>query len=673
MITKKLRAMKATTCLVLSPLMLCVAFADPVAAADTSADDLLNMSLAELSNIEVTSVSKKAEKETEAAAAIFVITQEDIRRSGAKEIPEVLRMVPGITVTRAGSHDWTVTARGFNGQFSNKLLVLMDGRTLYSPLFSGVIWDMQDTMMEDIDRIEVIRGPGATLWGANAVNGVINIITKNSKDTQGGLAVAAAGNQIKGQGAVRYGMKTGEESHARLYAKRTDHNSEFTPTGGSANDNWNKSQAGFRSDSKLTEQSNLTVQGDIYTIDEDVNYLIPDLNSGTLYSPAEGVKARGANLLSRWEYKQSAESQVSLQVYFDHNLRKTSFFMDEENTVDVDLQQVWTGWEGQEIVWGAGYRNITGRNNPASQQYFTTPGTRNDNLFNAFVQDKFTLVPNEVFFTVGSKFELNDYTGFEVQPSARVSWLPADNQTVWASVSRAVHTPSRFTEIGSLVYANLPPGFVNTQVLATPYAGLDSETMIAYELGYRIQPTKASSIDIAAFYNDYDDLFRDNLGTAIFPVFPGPYAIQPVIAFNDNKAYSMGAEAALKWNVNSDWQLAGGYSYIDLVFKDKDGGLSSSFQGKHPKHQFNARSTYLFPLGVEMNNALYYVDDLGGVGVKGYYRFDTRLAYEIMKGIELSIVGQNLLDNRHQEFTPFVYGYPAEIGRSVYANISFKF
>ncbi len=668
MIQGNLRALALTTILASCPLLAPAAYAAP----EMEPSELLNLSLEQLSNIEVTSVSKKAEKETEAAAAIYVITQEDIKRSGATAIPELLRMVPGITVTRAGSHDWTVTSRGSNDQFSNKLLVLMDGRTIYSHLFSGVIWEVQDTMLEDIDRIEVIRGPGATLWGANAVNGVINIITKSAKDTQGGLAVASAGNQVRGIGSMRYGGKLAEESHIRTYAKYTDYNSEFRPNGSSANDNWHKSQAGFRSDSKIMDGDKLNIQGDIYSIDEDINYTIPDLTSGTYSTPAEGAKASGGNIMAKWERKTSKDSQISLQAYFDNTFYKTSFFNDETNTFDVDFQQVWTGWSGQEIVWGGGYRFINSKNDPSSAQYALIPSNRNDNLLSAFVQDKFTLIPSEVFLTLGSKFEHNSYTGVEVQPSARLSWLAADNQTVWASVSRAVHTPSPGTNSVQQSLVIVPPSMavpIPTVLSLVGNTSLDSEELTAYELGYRIQPTKSLALDAAAFYNDYDKIFNGNLGTA---VVPGAYVFQPVLAENTNSARSMGAELSAKWNVSNQWQMAGSYSYISLVFDSKS-SIGYSFVGKHPKHQFNMRSTYLFPYNIEMTNALYFVDDLSGVGVPGYHRFDTRFSYEVTKGLEVSLVGQNLFDDRHQEFSPFFYKSAAEIGRSVYGSVAVKF
>ncbi len=624
-------------------------------------DRVLDLSLTELSEISVTSVSKQEEKASAAAAAIYVITQEDIRRSGATAIPELLRMAPGITVTRAGSGSWTVTARGSNDQFSNKLLVLMDGRTIYSPLFSGVIWDVQDTVLEDIDRIEVIRGPGATLWGANAVNGVINIITKRASDTQGGYASFTAGNQIQGIGTVRYGTALGDTSHLRAYAKRTQYNSETRPNGSTANDNWKKSQAGFRADGTLEGGDKFTVQGDAYSVDEDANFTIPDLTSGTFTSSPKDIEASGVNALVRYDTKHSGTSQTTVQAYVDHTFYKTSFFNDTTDTLDLDVQNVWTGMGGHEFVWGAGYRLIMSENDPQSAQYSLTPKRRNDNLFNAFVQDKITLLSDELFLTLGSKFEKNDYTGLEIQPSARMSWLVDDSQTLWSSVSRAVHTPYRYTD----------DGFQALGVVAGPayaaFAGnksLESEELIAYELGYRIQPTASLAFDLAGFYNEYDNLIYVKYGT--------PTTFLPITTDNSDGGTSLGGELSAQWNVSKQWQLAGAYSYIDLTF-DKKNSVAFSYVGKHPKHQFNVRSTYLFNQNLEMSNALYYVDDLTGINIPSRYRFDTRVSYAIAPGVDVSLVGQNLLDDRTQEFTPFVYRASAEIGRSIYGNVSLKF
>jgi|CXWL01.1.fsa_nt_gi iron complex outermembrane receptor protein len=640
-------------------------------AEDAEIKKLLSMSLEELSNVVVTSVSKKTEPENEAAAAVFVVSQDDIRRSGATTIPEALRMVPGISVAQSGSNNWTVTSRGFNSQFANKLLVLMDGRTIYSPLFSGVIWDSQDVMMEDIERIEVIRGPGATLWGANAVNGVINIITKNSRDTQKGLASASIGNQMSG-GAVRYGTKFGDDGYVRAYAKYNDYNSQFNTDGSDAGDTWRKQQAGFRSDMKISSKDKLTVQGDIYSVDEDDSFLFPNLSSGTYYDSSKGFKLSGGNILLHWEQKQSDLSETSVKAYFDNAASETLFFNDKANTADIEFQHVWTGWERQEFVWGGGYRFINDSNDP-STQYALTPKTRNDSLYNAFLQDKIALIPEKVFLTLGSKFEHNDYSGFEVQPSVRMSWLPSYTQTVWGAVSRAVHTPSRFDDNGRLSQLIVPPSVslpIPTLVDSVANSDLESEKLISYELGYRFQPVKNLSVDLTGYYNDYSNLLTNSLGTP--SVIGGTHVYQPLITGNSNEAHSLGFEAVARYDINSSWRLLGSYSYIDLVFDDK-GKVGLYSLGKNPKHMFNLRSTYLFQNRVEMNNSLYTVSKLQSINVPSYYRFDTKFSYPLTDSVNISLVGQNLLDKRHKEFSPFLYQTQAEIGRSVYAGVSYKF
>jgi len=637
----------------------------PATADDLSPQAVLNMSLQDLTNLEVTSVSKKAEKANEAAAAVFVITQEDIKRSGATSIPEALRMAPGIEVAQAGAHDWAVTSRGFNNQFANKLLVLIDGRTVYNPLFSGTIWQLQDTLLEDIDRIEVIRGPGATQWGANAVNGVINIITKSAKDTQGGLVSASAGNLIKSDDGTRYGIKIGDDSYARVYAKYTDDRAEYNVGGGRSDDAWQKRQAGFRSDSKLTDQDSLTFQGDTYSSHEAEDYVLPSLTSPYLFASPQDIEATGGNLLARWTRNISAQSSTSMQFYLDNTQYKNSWISYNATTADLDFQHTWTGWEGNEIVWGAGYRLIEDHDAPTFLVSLA-PTERNYSTYNTFLQDKITLDPKDVFLTLGSKFEHNAYSGFEVEPSAKLSWLISDEQMAWSSVSRAVHTPGRNTSDSQVVLGVLPTG--PTLVPAVGNPSLDSEELIAYELGYRIQPIKSISVDIATFYNDYSKLFLGKIGA---PVNMGSYFLLPDVLENGNSAHSDGFELSTKIDATTNWQLSASYSYINLQFNAKTG--YGDLTGEQPKKQFNLRSTYLFPYSIEMTNSLYYVDSLNTLDIPGYYRFDTKLSYELMKGMEVSLVGQNLLAPQHKEFSAFLYQTPVEVGRSVYGNITWKF
>jgi iron complex outermembrane receptor protein len=633
------------------------------------------MSLNQLANVKVTSVSKTEEKANQAAAAVYVITQEDIKRSGATSIPEALRMAPGIEVAQAGAHDWAVSSRGFNGQFANKLLILIDGRTVYNPAFSGTFWQLQDTVLEDIDRIEVIRGPGAAQWGANAVNGVINIITKSAKDTQGGIVSASVGNMIKTDDSVRYGVKLGDDSYARVYAKYNDDAPQFNVGSGRSDDGWQKQQAGFRSDSKISSQDSLTLQGDAYTSHESELYNLPSLTSmtGIAITPGD-IDASGGNVLGRWTRNISPESTTTTQVYFDNTQYKSNWAAYNTNTADFDFQHIWKGWERNEVVWGVGYRLIEDHEG-TTPIFAMSPADRSDSVFSAFLQDKYTLHPDDLFLTLGSKFENNPYTGFEVQPSARLSYLISDTQMTWGSVSRAVHTANRFTDDADpLLLGVAPPGIFHPGVPALVGAvgnqGLDSEDLIAYELGYRIQPTKTLSFDVATFYNQYRNLFTGTYGQG-YLAGGGAYWFQPIYAANENTAHSEGVELSVKADVTKNWQMAASYTYLDLIFAQK---TDPAFVfTNNPKNQFSVRSTYLFPYDIQMTNSLYYVAGLAQSDIPGYYRFDTKLSHEILPGVEASLVGQNLLQAEHKEFNGFLYQNPIEVGRSVYANITWKF
>jgi iron complex outermembrane recepter protein len=638
-------------------------------------DQILTMSLSELSTVKVTSVSKTAENANQAAAAVFVITQEDIKRSGATSIPEALRMAPGLDVAQAGGHDWAVSSRGFNGQFANKLLVLIDGRTVYNPMFSGTYWQVQDVMLEDIDRIEIIRGPGAAQWGANAVNGVINIITKNAKDTQGGLASASAGNMIKTDDSVRYGVKTGEDSYARVYAKYNDDAPEFNVGAGRSDDAWQKRQAGFRSDSKIDDQDSLTLQGDAYNSHESELFNFPSLSSMTGLAVTLGdIEASGGNVLARWTRTISPQSSTSTQLYLDNTQYANGYTHYNTTTADFDFQHTWTGWDRNEMVWGTGYRLIEDHEG-VTPLFNLAPLERDDSVLSAFLQDKYTLHPDDLFLTLGSKFEHNPYTGFEVQPSARLSYLLSDTQMTWGSVSRAVHPANRFTDDADpLLLGVAPPGVFHAGVPALVGAvgnqGLDSEDLIAYELGYRLQPTRTVSLDAATFYNDYRNLFAGTYGQG-YLAGGGSYWFQPIYAANQNTAHSEGFELSAKVDATKNWQLAASYTYLDLIFAQR---TDPAFVfTNNPKNQFNVRSTYLFPYDIEMTNSLYYVDGLTQTDIPGYYRFDTKLSKEIMTGVEVSLVGQNLLTAYHREFSPFLYESPVEVGRSVYGNLTWKF
>lgn len=662
----------------------CLAAASTSAQAAINPDELLGLSLEQLSNVQVTSVSKRSENANEAAAAIYVISQDDIRRSGMTSIPEILRMVPGLNVAQSGSHQWAISSRGFNDQFANKLLVLIDGRSVYTPLYSGVYWDVQDTPLQDIERIEVIRGPGATLWGANAVNGVINIITKNAKDTQGGFVSESAGNLVNSLTTARYGAKIDDNAYARFYAKYDDYDELETMTETRSRDAWNKAQAGFRSDWKQGENNTYTLQGDMYRSGNSGTLALIQ-PSGAFLPTSIGEVTRGGNMLGRWEHKFSKNSNVTLQMYYDNAQRESFIFDSRLQTFDFDMQHVWHPAEAHDIVWGAGYRlvksSLVGNaGNALGIAYIqTTPTTRDDNLYSAFIQDKIALIPNEFFLTIGSKVEHNEYTGIEFQPSARVSWLVDSKQTLWASVSKAVRTPNISTTNGQVLTA--PVGVGPLILMAQSGGDTKSEELMAYELGYRVQPQKQLSFDFATFYNDYHRLLLGTAGATVFPLISpviGAYGIVPILPTNVGTGHSWGLEASAKWNPTSIVELGAGYTLQQLKFDQPD-PFGYSFGGKSPEQQFNLRSTLFLPHNVEVSNALYYVDALDALDVvtgqntRSYTRFDMRVAWKPIDSLELSLVGQNLFDPFHKEFNGFLYQSSSQVPRAVYGNVTYKF
>ncbi len=636
---------------------------------DMDAESLLDLSLSELSDIVVTSVSKKEEKLSTAPSAIFVVTSDDIRRSGATSIPEVLRLVPGVHVAKSGSNRWAITARGFNDQFANKLLVLMDGRTLYTPIFSGVFWDMQDTNLADIDRIEVIRGPGATLWGANAVNGVINIITKNAAETQGTMVETLYGNREHGTVTARYGGALSDETHYRAYAKYFNRDDSRGTAGHTLDDQWRGSRGGFRLDWDNQDHT-LMVQGDAYQQELDNTLRIPSLTAPFFMAQEDVEKSEGAHVLAHWDYDYSEQSSVMLQSYVDYVKRRYGLVELELLTLDAELQQSWRPNKMHDIVWGIGVRHHMD-DNPGSYYVNFTPQDEQYSLVNAFVQDRIMLLEDQLYMTLGTKLEWNEFSGMEYQPSGRLSWIIDEGQHLWAAVSRAVKTPTRATVDVNLIngtFPGTPPAFIRVVDGEDP----ESEAVFAYELGYRIEPTDSSYVDIATFYNDYSNVTSSNPSTPFVETnspLP-PHLVIPAIARNDIDATSYGVEVAMEWRPYSNWRLAGSYSYLHLDLSE-EGILSSEEQS--PLHLANLRSYLNLTDTIEFDQLLYYTGSMSNIGIDDYLRLDARLAWQVMDRLEVSVVGQNLLDDWHQEFTEFVFNGPSEIGRSYYARLHWQF
>lgn len=627
--------------------------------------DITKLSLEELLAVEITSVSKKAEKASDAAAAVFVINQEDIKRSGATTLPEVLRMAPGLQVARIDANKWAVSSRGFNGFSSNKLLVLMDGRTMYNPLFSGVLWDTQDTMLDDIERIEVIRGPGASLWGANAVNGVINVITKHSADTQGGLLTAGTGTEENGFGSLRYGAKVNDRTTYRVYGKDFSRSDLEYADGSKANDDWHQARGGFRLDSVAAPDSpySFTVQGDGFNGYSDATTNIPDATSPTLSTNIiNPSNVRGANLLTRLTRKEKDNSEMSLQAYYDRERNNDLVLGDDRGTADIEFQHRFQSTTKQELTWGLGYR-YSHNTLENSQTISFAPASRSDQLFSAFLQDEITLVEDLFRLTLGSKFEHNDYTGYEVQPSGRLLFTPHKHHTFWGAVSQAVRTPSqadRDVRISSylvptnfLIAAGHPYPFAPNELAEITISGNEefkSEKLTAYEIGYRTQVHERLAFDAAAFFNDYSRLRTIPLegGSIITPTTNPAYLYQ--LDYKDGNTmegntygFELVADAKpLDW-----WRLQLAYTFLRMDLQETGQGLyaGEDAEGESPRNQVSLRSMMDLSPTITLDTWLRYVDNLPTYGIPSYFALDARIGWQVTPRFELSLVGRNLLDN----------------------------
>jgi iron complex outermembrane receptor protein len=610
-------------------------------AGGASAATLKTLSLEELMDIEVTSVSKRPEKLSETASAIEVVTQDDIRRSGATSLPEALRLAGNLETAQINAAQWAISARGFNAPLSNKMLVLIDGRTVYSPLFSGVFWEVQDVLLEDIDRVEVISGPGAMVWGANAVNGVINITTKSAKDTPGLFVEAGGGTTLSEFGAVRYGGAISPNTNFRVYGKYVNRESTVSATGQNPGNDVEQGQGGFRLDTQTPGGDMLTLQGDLYE------------NTIQLAGPQDLV-THGANVLGRWSHTLSSDSDFKLQFYVDRVHRNSSTaFNDTLTTYDVDFQHQLPVGGRHSVVWGAGYR--VARDDFRSGALGLSPERVSLDTFNAFVQDEIAVLPDRLHLTVGTKVEHNDYTGLEYQPGARLAWKVRDKQLIWTAVSRALRTPARIDRD----YYIPPVSFGSPD--------LRSEKLIAYELGYRAQPHERVSLSVATYYNDYDDI------RSVEP--DDPPAPLPLVFRNGQKGESYGVETSAEYRVTDAWRLRASISELRLHIRPKPGSLDTSSgraEAADSKHHLLLRSSWDLPRDFQFDATFRYVSriDNPDAAVPGYGELDLRVAWQAMTDVEIAIVGQNLLHDRHPELG--VVAVRQEMERSVYAKIAWR-
>jgi len=647
------------------------------AVAQEHPKDLAQMSLEDLMNMEVTSVSKKEQKVSKAASAIFVISAEDIARSGATSLPDVLRMVPGVEVAQIDSDNWAISIRGFNGQYSNKLLVLIDGRTVYTSMFSGVYWDDQQVMLSDIDRIEVIRGPGATLWGANAVNGVINIITKKASATQGGLLTAGAGTYEHGFGAARYGGRKGNAAY-RIFATGFNRNHLPSSLGFPSSDDGHLVHGGFRADITASAQDSVTIEGDAHS--GDAGEIISAIR--TVSPPVNGLfqlrdHYSGWDVLSRWNHVLSRRSETSLQVYFDRITRDDTTYGLGVNTFDLDFQHH-IGWGSrQDFVWGLGYRLNSDSTAATERVYFTSP-ERNTHLFSWYVQDEIAIQPDHVSLTLGARLERNDYTGFGFQPNVRIAWTPNERNSFWAALSRSERTPARSDTAIQATFAVVPGP--NNLPLLIGYAGnprQQAEKETSVEAGYRAKLSDKLSLDATAFFNHYDDLASLEPGSPQLETEPPPPHLGMLSTFaNLAHGETHGFEAFADWRVTGRWSLGSGYAFLaaHLHPTGLDYVTVPAQEGSSPTHQAQLRSHLRLPGGLSWNAAAYFVGPLPQQAVPSYTRLDSNLTWQPRENFSISLVGQNLARDRHLEFNgPSRTVEPSLIKRSVYVKASWAF
>ncbi|TPQ24802.1 TonB-dependent receptor plug domain-containing protein [Methylomonas koyamae] len=643
--------------------------------------DLTDLNLEELMAVKITSVAKKVQSLQDSAAAVFVISNEDIKRSGATSIPDALRLAPGIDVGRIDSNKWAVSSRGFNGRFANKLLVLIDGRNLYTPAFAGVYWELQDVMLEDVERIEVVRGSGAALWGANAVNGVINIITRHSADTQGGLVNAGGGTEERAFGAFRYGTRLNDTTTARAYLKGFERDALARANGSSAGDYWSKMQGGFRLDSEVSDADSLTVQGDMYSADLNQQLSLATLTAPYRQVVGDRAMASGGNIVSRWQHDFSDTSNTTLQLYLDSYNRREGFIDEERHTTDLDFQHHFALNAWNDIIWGLGFRYSSSDVTDIRPDLISfRPTDRDNSYYSGFLQDQLTLIDDTLWLTLGSKLEHNDFTGFELQPTARLMWAPHPHHRLWGAISRGVRIPSRVDADMSLVGQILPP-FSGQNVTPFPLelAVMGSETykaeqVLAYEIGYRFSPNPAFSIDVAGFYNNYSTLRSFQPGAIDTSQLPAALS-QPFYINNGNAGRTYGIETSAVMKMLDWWRWDISYSALQTE-------LSSNAyyqEAVSPQHKISLRASVNPTSNLTLDAWLRYVDNAsaftltGPAHIRSYTTLDLRLGWKLSRGVELALVGQNLLDNRHLEYIQETFTQATEVQRGVYGKITWEF
>lgn len=637
-----------------------------------SGESLKRLSLEALGDIEVTTTSKEPETLKRTPAAVYVLTSEDIRRSAATSVAELLRLVPGLQVSRMDGNHWAVGVRGFANQFSQSLLVMIDGRSVYTPLFAGVQWSVQDTLLEDIERIEIIRGPGATIWGANAVNGVINIITKKAKDTQGATASVGGGTIDHAIAGVRYGGRRGYGLDYRVFAKGFQRGPQ-THSDGHDFDSWRAARAGFRTDWSGSG-NDITLQGDVYKGRDGQAVAFGSFTPPAQLVSYDPVDVSGGNLLAHWRREFAGGDDAQVHAYYDRTSQSGPQIGETRNTFDVDFIHQLARVPRQTIIWGLGARVSPTDITQMVPTLDVVPHQQSNSIYSLFAQDEVAVAPNRLWVTAGAKFERNNFTGLEVQPSLRVLWMPGGSHSVWGGVARAVRTPSLLEEglqlTGFLQAA--PPAFL--RVRGNP--AFKSEVLVGYEAGYRGVITSQLYVDVALYHNEHDNLQSLGAPTAMVETTPGPPHLLLVFPYDNGvMGKSDGFEVSPDWQPARQWQIKGSYSYLQVDLKLKPGATDTSavtrYEGSSPRHQAFIRSMFTLPHGVELDQTVRYASRLPAQNVSAYTAFDLRAGWQFAPRLTISISGENLTDADHVEFahTP----PPAvALGRAVYASLTWN-
>ena len=661
-------------------LALCVFLWAPEVAAQAPEQPPRELSLMDLMNVEASIASKANRRVFETPAAVFVITHEDIRRSGATSIPELLRLVPGVQVSRIDANKWAISIRGFTARFSNKLLVLIDGRSVYTTRSGGVDWDVQDLLMEDIERVEVLRGPGAAIWGANAVNGVINIVTKPVKTTTGGFVVAKVGSAQRGSGGFRFGTRVGDGTHVRAYAKAFTTEPFQLSDGSRAADDWDMLRAGFRLDRALSARSDVFVQADVYSGEAgDTLRKHVSLTGPILASVNTRTNVSGGNVLTRWS-RSNGHSDLTAQLYVDHSDRTEPTLDEARTVVDAEFTVDTAVRSRHKVVAGGSFRVTSDRLRGGFLIDFTPAGVT-ERLATVFAQEDISLVRDRLRLVGGAKAEWHESGGLALQPNARLIWTPSPTQAAWAAVSRALRMPARVDTHFQLVNngwrtATGMPMIV--RVSGNPV--LDPDDLLAYEAGYRIEAGSRTYIDVTAFYNVYDDLRTSEAGSPVFEATPGPpHLVLPIQFQNLGYGATYGAELAVSTNLTPWWMVSGWGAWMEAPIRRRAGStdtfMTAIARGNHPNYHGHVRSYLDLPGGWAVDTLFYASGPLENLAVPGYQRADVQVRWQPTRQLTFGAGVENLFEARHLEFRSVdgIHVEPTYIPRSAVLSVACRF